>query len=93
MAVEHEVSHGDILHKIGQMEGKMDALILSVSEKKSDLSEAFRRLTELEKRVAQGVILAVVVSMVTPLIWQSLGPRLHFGDPPASARVRSHDTP
>lgn len=89
MAETHEVSHGDILHKIGQMEGKMDALILSVSEKKSDLSEAFRRLTELEKRMAQGVILAVAVSLVAPLVWQSLGPRLHFGDPPAAVRQRS----
>ena len=78
---DHEVSHADILHKVGQMEGKLDALIVSVSEKRSDLSEAFRRLTELEKRVAQGVIVAVIVGALAPLVWQSMGPRLHFAQP------------
>ncbi len=89
MAADHNVSHGDILHKVGQMEGKLDALIISVSEKRSDLGEAFKRITELEKRVAQGVIVTVVIALFAPLVWQSIGSRLHFGEPPAEAS--SHD--
>jgi hypothetical protein len=72
MADQHEVSHGDIYHKLGALEGKLDAVMSSVSEKRSDLAEAFRRLTELEKRVAQGVILAVLIATIAPLIWQAL---------------------
>ncbi len=89
---EHEVSHGDIYHKLGALEGKLDAMIVSVAEKRSDLTEAFRRLGEVEKRLAQGVILAVVVSLVAPLLWQAAGPRLHFGQPPAEASSHEQRT-
>jgi hypothetical protein len=79
-----EVSHGDIYHKLGSLEGKVDALTGILSQKQADLSEAFRRLGDLEKRVAQGVILAVLIAVVAPLLWQAIDPRLQFGDPPAS---------
>lgn len=78
MAVEEQVSHGDIYHKMGVLEGKLDAVIVSVAEKKSDLGEAFRRLTELEKRVAQGVIIAVAVGVLAPLVWNAVDPQLRF---------------
>jgi hypothetical protein len=29
---EHEVSHGDIYHKLGALEGKLDAVIVSVGD-------------------------------------------------------------
>lgn len=87
---EYEVSHGDIYHKLGALEGKMDALIASVAEKRSDLAHAFTRLVEVEKRVAQGVILAVVIGLVAPILWSAVGARLHFGQQPAEAS--SHDT-
>lgn len=63
---------------MGVLEGKLDAVIVSVAEKKSDLGEAFRRLTDLEKRVAQGVILAVAVGMLAPLLWNAVDPQLRF---------------
>lgn len=78
MTSDDQVSHGDIYHKMGVLEGKLDAVIVSVAEKKSDLGEAFRRLTDLEKRVAQGVILAVAVGMLAPLLWNAVDPQLHF---------------
>jgi hypothetical protein len=80
---EHEVSHGDILYKLGGVEGKIDTLAGLVQQKQTDLAEAFKRIAELEKRVAQGVIIAVIVGALAPLIWQSMGPRLHFGQPQA----------
>ena len=84
-----EVSHGDILHKLGVMEGKLDAMNQSLAQKHSDIADAFKRLGEVEKRVAQGVILAVVLSLVMPLVWGAASPRLHFGsDPPVEGRPR-----
>lgn len=82
-----EISHGDIYHKLGALEGKLDAVIVSVAEKKSDLGEAFRRLTDLEKRVAQGVILAVVIGMLAPLVWNAVDPEFRISpDNPSEVR-------
>lgn len=86
---ESEVSHGDILHKLGVMEGKLDAMHQSLAQKHTDIADAFRRLGEVEKRVAQGVILAIALSLVMPLAMTAVNPRLHFGpEPPAEARQR-----
>ena len=78
---DHEVSHGDILYKLGGVEGKIDTLAGLVAQKQTDLAEAFKRISQLEQRVAQGVIIAVIVGALAPLVWQSMGPRLHFGQP------------
>lgn len=86
MAGEHEVSHGDILRAIGNLEGKLDAVHQSMAQKHTDIAEAFRRLGEVEKRVAQGVIVAVAVGVIAPLLWQAINPQLHFGHPPAELR-------
>lgn len=86
---DHEVSHGDILHKLGVMEGKLDAVHQSLAQKHTDIADAFRRLGEVEKRVAQGVILAIALSLVMPLVVSVASPRLHFGpEPPAETRGR-----
>ncbi len=101
MAEEHGVSHGDILYKLGGVEGKIDTLAKLVADRQVDLSEASRRLGELEKRpdpapiakelqdvkirVAEGAVLLGVLALLTPLLWQSINPRLYFGQPPAEA--------
>jgi hypothetical protein len=102
---EHDVSHGDILYKLGGVEGKIDTLARLVSERQVDLSEAFRRLSVVEQRpdpapiakelqdvkikVAMGSAIVGLLAFLSPLIWQSVSPRLHFGQPPAE--VSSHD--
>jgi hypothetical protein len=50
-----------------------------MTNNRDDIVEAFRRLNEAEKRIAQGVILAVVVSVVMPVVVVMLSPRLEFG--------------
>ena len=86
---EHEVSHGDILHKLGVMEGKLDAVLTDLAQKHTDIADAFRRLGEVEKRVAQGVILAIAISLIMPMVVSALSPRLQFGpEPSAEARPR-----
>lgn len=75
---DEQISHADIYHKMGALEGKLDAVIISVAEKKSELGEAFRRILDLEKRAAQGVLLAVLMGAVAPLIWKSFDPQLRL---------------
>jgi hypothetical protein len=86
MSPEHEASHGDILRALGNLEGKLDAMHSSLTQKHQDIAEAFRRLGEVEKRVAQGMIVAVAVGVMAPLLWQSINPQLHFGHQPAEIR-------
>lgn len=79
MAGDHEVSHGDILRAVGSLEGKLDAIHQTITHHRSDIAEAFRRLNEAEKRIAQGVILAAVLSLVMPILIGMIAPRIEFG--------------
>lgn len=85
MAEPHEVSHGDIYHKLGALEGKLDAVIASVSEKRTDLTEAFKRINGLEKTVWAGLGIAIACSIIIPLLVSAAAPRLHFLNTPPSA--------
>ena len=85
---EHEVSHGDIYRALGILEGKLDAIATSMANNRTDIAEAFRRLGDAEKRIAQGVILAVVVSMVMPVLVMAAAPRLEFGPEQQAGHVR-----
>jgi hypothetical protein len=78
MAGEHDVSHGDLLLAIGQMQGKLDALVATMSQQRIDVAEAFRRLNEAEKRIAQGVIIAATLSLIMPILVTMLAPRIAF---------------
>lgn len=80
-----DISHGDIYHKLGAVEGKLDAVMISVAEKKSDLTEAFRRIRVLEGRVAQGVILLAALVLLAPLVWDALDPELRLEQPAKEA--------
>jgi hypothetical protein len=86
MPGDHEVTHGDILRAIGTIEGKLDAMHSNLGQKHTDIAEAFRRLGEAEKRIAQGMIIAVSVGVIFPLVWQAMGTQVHFGRPPAEVR-------
>jgi hypothetical protein len=82
--VEHEVSHGDIYHKLGALEGKLDAVIVSVGEKRTDLSDAFRRINALEQGLAKWAGIALVASIIIPLVVSAAAPRIHFPSNPPS---------
>tara|TARA_R110000772_G_scaffold227408_1_gene338158 strand:- start:317 stop:586 length:270 start_codon:yes stop_codon:yes gene_type:complete len=84
MAEPHEVSHGDIYHKLGALEGKLDAVIASVGEKRTDLNEAFLRIRELERSFAKWAGIALAASIVIPLLVTAAAPRLHFLSAPAT---------
>lgn len=74
---EHEtVSHADIYHKLGTMEGKLESVLLQLSDKQSDLSEVFTRLRGIELRVATGIGIAVCLSFIVPLLINAASPKL-----------------
>lgn len=72
-------THGEVLRAIGKIEGRLDAIITAMAQNRTDIADAFRRLAEAEKRIAQGIILAVVVSLIMPLLVMIAAPRLEFG--------------
>lgn len=86
---DHDTTHGDILRAIGNLEGKLDAIHSTMANNRADIVEAFRRLSQAEQRIAQGVILAVVASLVMPIVVVMVAPRLEFGPvPPAAHSTR-----
>lgn len=86
MAGEHDVSHGDLLLAIGQMQGKLDALVATMAQQRIDVADAIRRLNDAEKRIAQGVVLAVVLSLTMPFLVAAVGPRISFGAHPPTGQ-------
>jgi hypothetical protein len=74
-----KVSHGDILRAIGRLEGRLDDIHSTMGNNRTDISEAFRRLGMAEQRIAQGVIVAAVISLVMPVLVAMLSPRIEFG--------------
>jgi len=76
-----DVSHGDIYHKLGSLEGKLETVLIQLGEKRGDLSILFSRLRELESRVAVGVGIAVALSFSIPFVIQAMNPKLHLEHP------------
>jgi hypothetical protein len=77
-----DVSHGDIYHKLGSLEGKLETVLIQLSEKRGDMAAVFSRLREIETRVAIGVGLAIGLSFLIPFAINAASPRLHFEHSP-----------
>ena len=88
MAGENGVTHGDLLLAIGNMQGKLDSLVLNMTEQRKEIADVFRRLGEAEKKIAQGVILAVVISLIMPILVMSIAPRISFPSHPQPGRMQ-----
>jgi hypothetical protein len=87
MPVVDDVSHGDIYHKLGSLEGKLETVLIQLGEKRSDMGAVFTRLREIETRVSIGVGLAIGLSFLIPFAINAAAPKLHFEHTPP-ARVR-----
>jgi hypothetical protein len=81
MPANDDVSHGDIYHKLGSLEGKVEALLLSLSDRKEDINNVFSRLRQVEHRLAWAMGAAVVISLIAPHLIRAMEPRLHIGAP------------
>jgi hypothetical protein len=82
MPAPDDVSHGDIYHKLGSLEGKVEALLLSLGERKSDIDNVFSRLRQIEHRVAWAMGAVVVISVLVPYFVKAVEPKIHFSAPP-----------
>ena len=88
MPATDDVSHGDIYHKLGSLEGKLETVLIQLSEKRSDLSILFSRLRDIESRVAIGLGVAIALSFSIPFVIQAANPHLHFDSPAAEHENR-----
>lgn len=70
--MEREVSHAEIYRELGVLQGKMDAILVSQTTNDADKRSIFQRLGQLETRMAQVVIVAVLVSLTLPPIVSSI---------------------
>ena len=82
-----EVSHGDIYRALGILEGKLDAMNQTLIQKHTDISSAFERISQLEKSMAKWAGIALVCSIIVPLLVTAMAPRLHFSH--SSPEIRS----
>ena len=81
-----DISHGDIYRALGILEGKLDSMNQALTQKHNDLSQAFARIGDLEKSVAKWAGIALVCSIIIPLLVTAASPKLHFLDQPAATR-------
>lgn len=83
-----EVSHGDIYRALGKLEGKLDSMSQVLTQKHTDIGDAFKRIGDLEKSVAKWAGIALACSIIIPLMVTAAAPRLHFSQPPVEAPAR-----
>lgn len=85
---DEQVSHVDIYHKLGTLEGKMDAMIGAISERKAELDGLFSRMRDLESKLAWVLGAAAMLSVVVPLVITMTAPRIHFNQEGQATQVR-----
>lgn len=81
MPAPDDISHGDIYHKLGSLEGKVEALLLNINERRQDINGIFTRMRQIEHRMAWAMGAAVVISFLIPYFVKALEPRIHIGAP------------
>lgn len=74
MPPSNDVSHSDIYHKLGSLEGKVEALILQIGERRDDINGMFSRLRGVEIRMAWAVGVIAFLTFVGPLALQMIHP-------------------
>ncbi len=75
---DSSVSHVEIYHKLGTLEGKLDALITRTTEYRTDLQTAFDRLAVIENRLAWVMGAAVVISALVPIMINVISSSFHM---------------
>lgn len=83
-----DVSHGDIYHKLGNLEGKLETVLIQLSDRRTDMAGVYSRLREIEARVSIGVGVAVGLSFFIPFVINASSPELHFKHGQQAERVK-----
>ena len=68
-----EPTHGDILEKLGVLEGQVASLIALVTQHHSEVTSLAGRISAMEIKMAQGVILCAAIGLMAPMVIPSLG--------------------
>ena len=71
-----EPTHGEILRAIGVLEGQLKQLLDAAINDKGERSSLGERVGKLEQRMAQVVIGAVVVAILSPMLWNEISTAL-----------------
>lgn len=71
-----EPTHGEILRAIGVLEGQLKQLLDAAISDKGERSSLGERVGKLEQRMAQVVIGAVVVAILSPMLWNEISTAL-----------------
>lgn len=67
-----KVSHEDIYHRLGSLEGKLDAAISKMTDFKRDIDTCYGRIRIIEANVNKAIGIAVISSIAIPLCIQVL---------------------
>jgi hypothetical protein len=70
--LNEDVSHGDIYHKLGSLEGKVETLILQASDRRTEISSLFSRIRTVEMRIAWGVGAIALLTFIGPVFLEFL---------------------
>jgi hypothetical protein len=77
-----DVTHVHLMVAIETMKETVGQLKKEVQTLNNNHEKQLERLTRAEIRIAQGMIIAVVVSFALPLLINAVDPQLRFGSPP-----------
>jgi hypothetical protein len=83
-----EASLTDIYYRLGEIAGEITGLHVRIGEKGNGLDTAMVRIREVESKVNVGVGLAILASVLTPLLFAAIKPSLTIqsAPPPHTAR-------
>lgn len=82
MAEEGRVSHEDIYHRLGSLEGKLDSAITKMADFNRGLNDCYDRIRLVEANVNKAIGIAIVLSIFIPLLITvaTSNMQIHFPD-------------
>lgn len=61
-----QISQADVYHRLGSLEGKLDAAISQMASLRSDINIAFQRIRKIETQVNRFVGIGLVLTIIIP---------------------------
>lgn len=77
--VADEVSHAEIYRRLGELQGTVNALVLSIGERREDLKSALSKVDQLEQKQSWMLGACAVIGILLPLVVTISAMRVEFG--------------
>lgn len=74
-----EISHAEIYRRLGELQGTVNALVLSIGERREDLKAALSKVDQLEQKQAWMLGVCAVIAVLLPLVVTVSAMRVEFG--------------